>query len=58
MTASDSPYDPLLVADIEDAFNAVDPITYLIDVINSANPDAADKFYSEAVTGEWDGGEL
>lgn len=55
MAAADSPYDPLLVADIEDLFAAVDPITYLIEIINSVDPDAADKFYSEAVTGEWGG---
>ncbi|MFI9194174.1 hypothetical protein ACIG0A_33350 [Streptomyces californicus] len=47
--------DPLLIADIEDYFAAVDPQSYLPDVFACDDPEVAAAAYEEMVTGEWDG---
>jgi hypothetical protein len=52
MTAQrgDDTPDPLLVAEIEDIFDAVDPWSYL-------DPESAAAAYEQLVTGDWDGEE-
>lgn len=45
----------LLVADIEDLYAAIDPLSYLADVMAADSPDAAQAAYEQLVTGEWDG---
>jgi len=47
--------DPHLVANVMDAFDAVDPWSYLDDVLTSTDPEAAAAAYEQIVTGEWDG---
>lgn len=47
--------DPLLVADLEDHFAAVDPQSYLPDVFACDDPEVAAAAYEQMVTGEWDG---
>ncbi|MFD9004419.1 hypothetical protein ACFV0T_26260 [Streptomyces sp. NPDC059582] len=46
---------PLLYADIVDAFDDVDPQSYLDDIVNSDCPEAAQAAFEQMVTGEWDG---
>lgn len=50
--------DPLLVADIDDHFDGIDPDTYLFDVFASQDAEASLAAYEQLVTGEWDGGAL
>ncbi|MFD8488645.1 hypothetical protein [Streptomyces sp. NPDC059712] len=47
--------DPDLYADVIDMFDAVDPQSYLDDVLTSREPEAAAAAYEQLVTGEWDG---
>ncbi|MFE9461688.1 hypothetical protein [Streptomyces californicus] len=47
--------DPLLIADLEDHFAAVDPQSYLPDVFACDDPEVAAAAYEQMVTGEWDG---
>lgn len=47
--------DPILYADVLDLFDAVDPWSYLDDVLTSTDPEAAAAAYEQIVTGEWDG---
>ncbi|MFF6931516.1 hypothetical protein [Streptomyces californicus] len=47
--------DPLLIADLEDYFAAVDPQSYLPDVFACDDPEVAAAAYEQMVTGEWDG---
>ncbi|MFD9721108.1 hypothetical protein [Streptomyces sp. NPDC059076] len=51
----DTELDPLLVAALEDMFDAIHPESYLPDVIASESPEAATAAYEQMVTGEWDG---
>ena len=51
----DDGLDPLLVAQLEDHFNTVDPQSYLADVFGSPNEKASRAAYEELITGEWDG---
>jgi len=46
---------PDLYADVLDVFDAVDPWSYLDDVLTSSEPEAAAAAYEQLVTGEWDG---
>ncbi|MGP3737936.1 hypothetical protein ACTWJ9_33035 (plasmid) [Streptomyces sp. GDS52] len=46
---------PHLYADVTDLYDAVDPWSYLDDVLTSTDPDAAAAAYEQIVTGEWDG---
>ncbi|MET7792097.1 MULTISPECIES: hypothetical protein [Streptomyces] len=47
--------DPLLVADLEDMFAAIDPESYLADVFGGPDAEASLVAYEQMVTGEWDG---
>lgn len=47
--------DPDLYADVTDIFDAVDPWSYLDDVLTSTDPEASAAAYEQIVTGEWDG---
>lgn len=47
--------DPDLYADVTDLFDAVDPWSYLDDVLTSTDPEASAAAYEQIVTGEWDG---
>jgi hypothetical protein len=47
--------NPDLYADVTDLFLAIDPLSYLDDVINADCPEAAQAAYEQLVTGEWDG---
>jgi hypothetical protein len=47
--------DPDLYADVTDLFLAVDPWSYLDDVLTSHDPEASAAAYEQIVTGEWDG---
>ena len=47
--------DPDLYANVLDLFDAVDPWSYLDDVLTSTDPEAAAAAYEQIVTGEWDG---
>ncbi|MFE5614102.1 hypothetical protein [Streptomyces sp. NPDC056524] len=57
MTAQrgDDTPDPVLIADIEELFDAVDPWSYLDDVLASRDPESAAAAYEQIVTSEWDG---
>ncbi|MFR9794259.1 hypothetical protein ACL07V_37490 [Streptomyces sp. MB22_4] len=48
-------YNPDLYADVTDLFLAIDPWSYLDDVLTSTDPEAAAAAYEQIVTGEWDG---
>lgn len=45
----------LLIADIEDHFDAVDPVSYLREVLAAEEPESAAAAYEQLITGEWDG---
>lgn len=47
--------DPLLIAAIEDMFAALDPTSFLDDILDSPNPKASVRAYEQLVTGDWDG---
>lgn len=47
--------DPQLIADVEDIFNALDPLNLLDDVLQSEWPGRAAAAFEQLVTGEWDG---
>lgn len=47
--------NPDLYADVTDVFDAVDPWSYLDDVLTSTDPEASAAAYEQIVTGEWDG---
>jgi hypothetical protein len=47
--------NPDLYADVTDLYAAVDPWSYLEDVLTSTDPEAAAAAYEQIVTGEWDG---
>lgn len=47
--------DPLLIASIEDHFDTVDPKSYLQNIKQAADEDAAVAAYEALVLGEWDG---
>lgn len=47
--------DPLLVAQLEDHFDQVDPESYLADVFGGPDAEASLVAYEQLVTGEWDG---
>ncbi|MGW2863314.1 hypothetical protein [Streptomyces sp. NPDC001205] len=47
--------DPLLLAALEDHFEAVDPMSYMADVYAAEHPEAAEAAFEQLVTGEWDG---
>jgi hypothetical protein len=47
--------NPDLYADVTDVFDAVDPWSYLDDVLTALDPEAAAAAYEQIVTGEWDG---
>ncbi|WP_329126087.1 hypothetical protein [Streptomyces sp. NBC_01353] len=49
--------DPLLIADIEDIFDSLDPLSLLNDALNSEYPGSAAVAYEQLVSGEWDGDE-
>jgi hypothetical protein len=46
---------PDLAADITDLYNAIDPRSYLDDIVAADCPEAAQAAYEQLVTGEWDG---
>ncbi|MEZ7005694.1 hypothetical protein [Streptomyces sp. AD55] len=47
--------DPDLYTQVTDLFDAVDPFSYLDDVLTSTDPEGAAAAYEQLVTGEWDG---
>jgi hypothetical protein len=47
--------DPLLIAQVEDHFTSLDPLSLLGEVMASDRPDAARAAYEQLITGEWDG---
>jgi hypothetical protein len=51
----DTDVDPLLIADMEDYFSAIDPVSYWPDVYAAESPEAAQAAYEQMVTDEWDG---
>lgn len=54
-TAPSTTVDPLLIAEIQDHFDAIDPTKFLDDVMASDDPERAAVAYEELVTGEQDG---
>ncbi|MGW5529414.1 hypothetical protein [Streptomyces xanthochromogenes] len=47
--------DPLLLAALEDHFEAIDPMSYMPDVYAAESPEAAEAAFDQMVTGDWDG---
>ncbi|MFD8262046.1 hypothetical protein ACFV19_24685 [Streptomyces griseoluteus] len=47
--------EPLLHAEVDALYKAIDPLSYLDDVLIAIDPEGAAAAFEQMVTGEWDG---